>query len=287
MAHCVHPNVALLSDEARCLLRDLARKGAFVLPLSQKAGSVPIVRRRANGDKVTGSLPQSIWTKFVALSLVAPSTKTHEWCLTDVGRATAKGTPSTQRKTTRKRASRGSETAKAGHHKPEVKFEESPLGWLARRKGRDGKPMVSAVQYAAGERLRQDFTQANLNPKVTMDWSTALSASGTRRHGAGPGAVMMSDAVVSARARVNHALGAVGPELASILVDVCCHLKGLEISEQQAGWPRRSGKVILLLALSSLARHYGLKDPAEQDRDKTKACDVRHWAEAGYRPALG
>ena len=285
MPRCLHPNVALLSDHARCVLRDLARQGSFALPLSQKAGSVPIVRRRPKGEKVIGAFPQSIWTKFVALSLVAPSTNPHEWCLTDVGRATAKGVSVSKRKPPRRAASRRSETGQHGP-KPEINDEESPLGWLARRKGRDGKPMVSAAQYAAGERLRRDFSQANLNPKVTMDWSMALSASGARRHGAGPGAVMMSDAVASARERVNYALRAVGPELASILVDVCCHLKGLEVSEQQAGWPRRSGKVILLLALTSLARHYGMKEPEEQARESAKVCDVRHWGRDGYRPTL-
>ncbi len=282
---CLHPNVALLSDKALKVVRDLARQDTFALPLSQNAGSIPIVRRRAKGDKIIGAFPQSIWTKLVALSLVAPRANPHEWCLTEVGRSTAKVSSTSRRKTANKSAPRNRGSA-TDTPKSEINDEESPLGWLARRKGRDGKPMVSATQYAAGERLRRDFSRANLNPKVTMDWSMVLSACTDRHRGAGPGVVVMSEAVASAREQVNHALAEVGPELSSILVDVCCHLKGLEVSEQQAGWPRRSGKVILLLALTSLARHYGLKEPDEEQSGHTKACDVRHWGQDGYRPVL-
>jgi hypothetical protein len=40
-----------------------------------------------------------------------------------------------------------------------VNDSESPLAWLARRKGRDGRSMISPNQFVAGERLRADFTR--------------------------------------------------------------------------------------------------------------------------------
>lgn len=39
-----------------------------------------------------------------------------------------------------------------------VNDSESPLAWLARRKGRDGRAMIGPDQFIAGERLRADFT---------------------------------------------------------------------------------------------------------------------------------
>src|SRR4051812_6026486 len=48
---------------------------------------------------------------------------------------------------------------------------ESPLAWLARRKGRDGRAMISPNQFIAGEKLRADFTRGHLSPRVTSDWS--------------------------------------------------------------------------------------------------------------------
>jgi hypothetical protein len=58
---------------------------------------------------------------------------------------------------------------------------ESPLSWLASRRGRDGRAL-EAHQLEAGERLRADFTRANLMPRITSDWSNPSSA-GRRAQG--------------------------------------------------------------------------------------------------------
>jgi hypothetical protein len=136
-----------------------------------------------------------------------------------------------------------------------VDESESPLGWLARRKGRDGAALISAVQLQAGERLRADFTYANLMPRTTSKWDAAVSTD--RRSGGGAGA--MTDTIVAARQRVQLALAAVGPEFSGVLLDVCCFLKGLEDIERERCWPARSAKVVLQLGLDSLARHYGYR----------------------------
>ncbi len=137
-----------------------------------------------------------------------------------------------------------------------VNTHESPLAWLAVRKGRNGKALVDAASVEAGERFRRDFTFAQIMPRTTASWSAAPSDSAYRD-------MTYSDVVIAARQRVDHALDAVGPEFSGVLMDVCGFLKGLEAIESERGWPARSGKVVLCLALSRLARHYGYGVRAE------------------------
>ena len=150
---------------------------------------------------------------------------------------------------------------------------ESPLSRLASRKGRDGKPLIEAVQLQAGERLRADFTRANLTPNVTSSWDPSRAQG---RRGQSGGATF-SDAVVAAREQVNLALEAVGPEFAGVLQDVCCFLKGVEDVERERCWPRRSAKVVLQLGLDRLARHYGL---ASETRGRAWA-PMQAWLDEG------
>ena len=166
--------------------------------------------------------------------------------------------------------------------RPGINPNESPIGWLARRRDKNGEPMISSEQLAAAERLRADFWFAGMSPRVTTNWSAAATGgvSGSRTSGAD-----MTDNVMAATTRVRHAVVAVGPELASLLIDVCCHLKGLEDTERNAGWPLRSAKVVLQLALTRLARHYGLL--ADAQSAAPRRVSVRHWGAAGYRPVIG
>ncbi len=156
-----------------------------------------------------------------------------------------------------------------------VNDSESPLGWLARRKGRDGRPMIGPDQFIAGERLRADFTRGHLTPRVTSSW-TGIG----RTRGAG-GGFEMTDLIVASRQRVRLALEACGPEFSGLLLDVCCFLRGLEDVERERGWPSRSAKVVLQLALDRLARHYGLRS----DTTGTGAA-IRTWLadDASFTP---
>ena len=160
-----------------------------------------------------------------------------------------------------------------GHAEVTVNEAESPLARLARRKGRNAQPLIQGVQLQAGERLRGDFTRANMTPRVTSSWD-ASRAHGRRGQG---GAGTFTDVMIAAREQLRRALDAVGPEFAGLLLDVCCFLKGLEDIERERRWPPRSGKVVLQLGLDRLARHYGF---AEGARGRSSA-PIRTWLDDG------
>jgi len=125
-----------------------------------------------------------------------------------------------------------------------VNLAESPLLWMAQH------GLIDAMQCEAGERLRRDYTLAQLTPRLGVDLSTPMVL-GRRA----PKDVLLSDTVLAAKQRFARAMG---PGLSDLLFDVCCDLKGLEQSERRHGWPRASAKVVLRIALDRLALHYGL-----------------------------
>ena len=138
--------------------------------------------------------------------------------------------------------------------------------------------MIDAAQFAAGERLRADFTRAAMTPRIGANLSSPV-AHGRRSAGDSEN---FSDLLIAAKERLDHALKTVGPEFSGLLLDVCCFLKGLEIVEYERGWPRRTSKVVLGLALDRLARHYGI---AATISGKNRG-PLRAWQAEGARPTM-
>jgi len=160
-----------------------------------------------------------------------------------------------------------------------VNQKESPLAWLRSRRDAQGRPLVSCEQFKAGERLRHDFERAQMRPHVTANWD--FGASGTRRSHGAVKSNDISDVALAAKQRFDRAMDAVGPELAGVLVEVCCFLNGMSGAEEKLGWPRRSGKVVLLIALSALARHYGLLHAPRFTHAR-----ISQWSVDDYRPSI-
>jgi hypothetical protein len=115
--------------------------------------------------------------------------------------------------------------------------------------------VIDAMQFDAGERLRRDFTLAGLTPRMGIDLTQPL----IRNAGCQRAEAPLTDMVLAAKQRFTAAMRAAGPGLNDLLFDVCCHLRGLEEAERAKGWPVRSAKVVLAIALDRLADHYGLR----------------------------
>ncbi len=102
-------------------------------------------------------------------------------------------------------------------------------GGIAARPPAPARPDRDAAQYDAGEKLRRDFTLAQLMPRLgnrpdAALHSPAAAASGWKK--------TLSDTVIASKQRFARAMKAAGPGLSDLLFDVCCHLRG----------PRRSGE---------------------------------------------
>jgi Domain of unknown function (DUF6456) len=165
-----------------------------------------------------------------------------------------------------------------GRHEVALNVAESPLAWLARRRDKTGRALIDAAALQAGERLRSDLTLAHMLPHVTLNW-TGIAVGAT-----GSAALHYSDLVVAARQRVDRAFDAVGNEMAGLLMDVCGFLKGIEQVERERGWPARSGKVVLVMALARLAAHYGLSAEA---RGQARGRRIRAWSQENGMSAIG
>ena len=130
-----------------------------------------------------------------------------------------------------------------------VNLAEAPLGWLRSR------GLVSARQFAAGEALRADWERAQLAPAVTMRWDAA-PADKNRRSAPEPASPTAQQ--IAARRRFDAALEAVGTGLTDLLWRVVCAGEGMRDVETALGWPARTARIVLGIALDRLADHYRL-----------------------------
>jgi hypothetical protein len=133
-----------------------------------------------------------------------------------------------------------------GRRSATVNLAESPLTWLHAR------GHLTDRQLAAGEQLRADWERAQLAPRVTMRWDP-VRVSGGPDAGLTPG-----ERQLAAKARFDGATAAAGPGLSDILWRVACAGEGVPSAEKALGWPVRSGKLVLGLALDRVADFYRL-----------------------------
>jgi len=125
-----------------------------------------------------------------------------------------------------------------------VNLAESPLVWLHAR------GHLSDRLLDAGEALRADYERAQLSPNVTMRWDPV------RVKSTGERGLSASERQVAARQRFDGAIKAAGRGLEDILWRVVCGGEALPEAEKTLGWPARSGKLVLRIALERVAEFY-------------------------------
>jgi hypothetical protein len=231
------------ADVARILSR-LAEPGAFLM-VASGAGKAGVFAQANRFRRPVALLALDDAARLAARNLVRATSLTASsarYEITSAGRTWL-----------RRRAGGGSGVQSGGQaaEAPEsvrAPVAETPLAWLARRRGADGAAFLSSDEVEAGELLKAAFDAARFEACAPADWTAFLTAAPATEN----------DPVASARAGLSAALEALGPGLADVALLTCCFLEGLEATEKRFGWSARSGKVVLKIALSRLARHYGL-----------------------------
>jgi hypothetical protein len=125
-----------------------------------------------------------------------------------------------------------------------VNLAESPLSWLHARGHLDDR------LFDAGNRLRDDYERAQLSASVTMRWEPV------RVKSTGELGLNATERQFAAKDRFHGALREAGNGLQDILWRVVCAGESLSHAEKELGWPVRSGKLVLKLALDRVADFY-------------------------------
>ncbi|MEM9501661.1 MAG: DUF6456 domain-containing protein [Pseudomonadota bacterium] len=128
-----------------------------------------------------------------------------------------------------------------------VNVAESPLSWLHSRGHLEDR------LFDAGEALRRDYERAQLPANVTMRWDAV------RIKTTGEAGLSSTEKQIAAKARFDGALAEAGKGLDDILWRVACAGEGLPEAEKALGWPARSGKLVLKLALERVADFYRIR----------------------------
>lgn len=127
---------------------------------------------------------------------------------------------------------------------------QTAVAWLARRRDADGRPLLTAVQVAAANRLALEAETASRGPSITLRWDALPRAGAGSAIQAGPGGPAMA-----AARRVEAALAACGAAR-PMVVAICIRASALQAAERDLGLRRREGKRLLQAGLTALADHF-------------------------------
>lgn len=122
---------------------------------------------------------------------------------------------------------------------------------LAALPGANGAAWLSSAELQAAQALRSDWEASQVGLTRGSDWSAPPIGSGGR--GVGNAQERAMAARCDRNRRVADALAALAPPLRRVVERVCFHEDGLELVERGEGWPARSAKLALKLALAQLA----------------------------------
>jgi hypothetical protein len=112
-----------------------------------------------------------------------------------------------------------------------------------------GRTFFAASELRVAALLHAAFVRSECGQVRGADWS-GVAPSGAAR---GPAAERGQHHAIAARALVEKALAALGGSARAVTIASILHEQGFEAIERRLGWPARSAKIALKLALQQLA----------------------------------
>jgi hypothetical protein len=168
-----------IEREGRRVLRKLTISGAQLVGRGEDYG---LILPGGRGAKQLSSIPAALVEAFLRRGwLVSAPGAARGFALSDAGlgwirRALAGDDPFGAQ---HRLEARRDVVDPNGHTRSVIVNDgESPLGWLFRRRGSDRRLLISETQFKAGERLRADFTIAQLSPRLGVDLTARWSPDG-------------------------------------------------------------------------------------------------------------
>jgi hypothetical protein len=140
---------------------------------------------------------------------------------------------------------------------------DAPYQVLSRRRRADGEVWLPPELVAAANRFRETWEIAQIGGPQRRDWDR-LVAGGISAGATGPGQSIATRRLDAERS-LDAAMHALGPDLAETVLRGVCHEQGMEEIESRLDFPARSGKIVLRIALRTLARHYHAVGSAAYD----------------------
>ncbi|UWQ80866.1 helix-turn-helix domain-containing protein [Leisingera sp. S132] len=257
--------------EAASVLTLLSRGGA-VLAAAEGMEMAVVVRegQETDGHKVAVSRPLAGALALTGWIACSRKGRISRYAITAAGRAALNRIIADQENRARARLEGGFaevqtpfEAPDAGEagglgRKSRYSGAETPLEMLARLLDKDGKSFLTQPMVRAGRRLREDFELAQISSHLVQEEMYFAQGSHPMRS-------TSHQAAAAAHQRMTEALQKLGAGLSDIALRCCCHLEGLETAERNLGWPARSGKVVLRIALQHLADFYGETCPQQEE----------------------
>lgn len=257
--------------EAASVLTLLSRGGA-VLAAAEGMEMAVVVRegQEADGQKVAVSRPLAGALALTGWITCSRRGRISRYAITAAGRAALNRIIADQENRARARLEGGFAEAQAPFEPPEAGEAggggrksryggaETPLEMLARLSDKDGKTFLTEPMVRAGRRLREDFELAQISSHLMQEELYFAQGNHPLRSNS-------HQAAADAHQRMTQALKKLGAGLSDIALRCCCHLEGLETAERNLGWPARSGKVVLRIALQHLAEFYGETSPKYEE----------------------